>query len=406
MSYSSPNTIATVAKREIQVASRSKAIMFSLIVVIAVMLIGVFAGAWFAKKDDGNETPKLGLVGIEKEFVDAPSASANGTSKGSDSSSGVEAETVDTRDAASSKVTDGDLSAALVKTDSGYELLTEGEPDPAILSAVSAAINTHAQSEALHKVGVSPEEFAKATPSTQLETVDLKEEDSMEANGPQIVTALVGVMLMAYFIILFAANVGGRITEEKSSRVVEIILASARPMDFLAGKIIGNTIFGFLGTAVLLIIGAVAVSLSGLLGDVDFDYTVVALMLLAFCIGMLFFGSLYAAAGSMVSRTEDLQSTQAPILLFIMGMTYAPLFGISNMDSTLMQVLGWIPPFSLTVAPMNMAAGTMGLPQVLLSFLIAAITTVLVILLVARVYRNSILNNGKKMSWAKALKGA
>ena len=143
-------------------------------------------------------------------------------------------------------------------------------------------------------MGISPEEFAKATPSTQLETVDLKEEDSMEANGPQIVTALVGVMLMAYFIILFAANVGGRITEEKSSRVVEIILASARPMDFLAGKIIGNTIFGFLGTAVLLIIGAVAVSLSGLLGDVDFDYTVVALMLLAFCIGMLFFGSLYA----------------------------------------------------------------------------------------------------------------
>ena len=95
MSYSSPNTIATVAKREIQVASRSKAIMVSLGIVIAVMLIGVFVGAWFVNKDDGNETPKLGLVGIEKEFVDAPSASANGTSKGSDSSSGVEAETVD-----------------------------------------------------------------------------------------------------------------------------------------------------------------------------------------------------------------------------------------------------------------------------------------------------------------------
>lgn len=406
MSYSSPNTIATVAKREIQVASRSKAIMFSLIVVIAVMLIGVFAGAWFANKDDGNETPKLGLVGIEKEFIDAAPASTEGASEGTEGSGGVEAETVGSRDEASSKVTDEDLDAALVKTDSGYELLAEGKPDPVILSTVSAAINAHAQSEALNKVGVSPEEFADATPSVQLETVDLKADDAMEANGPQIVTAMVGVMLMAYFIILFAANVGGRITEEKSSRVVEIILASARPMDFLAGKIIGNTVFGFIGTAIILVIGAVAVSVSGLLGDVDFDYTVVALMLLAFCIGMLFFGSLYAAAGSLVSRTEDLQSTQAPILLFIMGMTYAPLFGLSNMESTFMQVLGWVPPFSLTVAPMNMAAGTMSLPQVLLSFLIATIATVLVILLVARVYRNSILNNGKKMSWAKALKGA
>lgn len=406
MSYSSPNTIATVAKREIQVAARSKAIMFSLIIIVAVMLIGVFVGAWFVNKDDGNEAPKLGLVGVEKEFIDAPSTSTGNAPEGTEGSTGVEAETVTSRDEASSKVSDEDLDAALVKTDSGYELLAEGEPDPAILSTVSAAINAHAQSEALNKVGVSPEEFADATPSVQLETVDLKADDAMEANGPQIVTAMVGVMLMAYFIILFAANVGGRITEEKSSRVVEIILASARPMDFLAGKIIGNTIFGFIGTAIILVIGAVAVSVSGLLGDVDFDYTVVALMLLAFCIGMLFFGSLYAAAGSLVSRTEDLQSTQAPILLFIMGMTYAPLFGLSNMESTFMQVLGWVPPFSLTVAPMNMAAGTMNLPQVLLSFLVAAITTVLVILLVARVYRNSILNNGKKMSWAKALKGA
>ena len=265
MSYSSPNTIATVAKREIQVASRSKAIMFSMIVVIAVMLIGVFAGAWFVNKDDGNETPKLGLVGVEKEFIDAASASTGDAPEGTDGSSGVEAETVASRDEASSKVTDEDLDAALVKTDSGYELLAEGKPDPAILSTVSAAINAHAQSEALNKVGVSPEEFAKATPSTQLETVDLEADDAIEANGPQIFTALVGVMLMAYFIILFAANVGGRITEEKSSRVVEIILASARPMDFLAGKIIGNTIFGFIGAAILLTIGAVAVSVLSLI---------------------------------------------------------------------------------------------------------------------------------------------
>ena len=406
MSYSSPNTIATVAKREIQVASRSKAIMLSLGIVAVVMLVGIFVTAWLTGKDDDNGKAQLGLVGIEKEFIDAPSASTAKDSDGADGSSGVEPQVLDSRDDASAAVKDEALDAALVKTDSGYELLSNGDPDPAILNTATAAINANAQAEALDKVGVSPEEFAKATPSVQLDTVNVKQDDAMEANGPQIVTTMVGVMLMAYFIILFAANVGGRITEEKSSRVVEIILASARPMDFLAGKIIGSTIFGLIGTAVLLGIGTVGLMVSGLLGDAEFDYSVVALMLVAFFIGMLFFGSLYAGAGSLVSRTEDLQSTQGPILLFIMGMTYAPLFGISNMESTLMQVLGWVPPFSLTVAPMNLAAGTMSLPQVLLSFLIATVVTGLVIALVARVYRNSILHNGKKMTWLKALKGA
>lgn len=406
MSYSSPKTIAIVAKREVQVASRSKAIMLSLGIVAVIMVVGIVAAAWFTGKDDDNGKPQLGLVGVEKEFIDAPSSSNAEDSKGTDSPSGVDARTIDSREDASALVKDEELDAAMVKTDSGYELLSNGDPNPAILNVATTAINANAQAEALKKVGVSPEEFAKATPSVQLDTVNVKEDDAMEANGPQILTTMVGVMLMAYFIILFSANVGGRITEEKSSRVVEIILASARPMDFLAGKIIGSTLFGFIGTAVLLGIGTVALTVSGLLGDVDFDYSVVALMLVAFFIGMLFFGSLYAGAGSLVSRTEDLQSTQGPILLFIMGMTYAPLFGISNIESNFMQVLGWIPPFSLTVAPMNLAAGTMSLPEVLLSFLIAAVVTVLVIALVARVYRNSILHNGKKMTWAKALKGA
>ena len=138
----------------------------------------------------------------------------------------------------------------------------------------------------------------------------------------------------------------------------------------------------------------------------EFDYSVVPMLALGFIIGFLFFGSLYAAAGSLVSRTEDLQSTQTPILILMFGMIYAPGFGISALDSTVMQVLAWVPPFSLAVAPLQFANGSMGVGQVLGSYVVCAIATVLVLLLVARIYRNAILNNGKRMSWREAFKSA
>ncbi|MBT1122324.1 ABC transporter permease, partial [Stutzerimonas nitrititolerans] len=141
--------------------------------------------------------------------------------------------------------------------------------------------------------------------------VDISQDDSSEANIGAVVTVLIAVGLMSFFIMLFAGNIGSRVTEEKSSRVVEIILATVRPLDFLGGKLIANVILGVVSSLLILGSGAIAISATGLLKDFHLDTAVLPLMLLSFIIGLLFFGSLYAAAGSMVSRTEDLQSTQA-----------------------------------------------------------------------------------------------
>ena len=82
-----------------------------------------------------------------------------------------------------------------------------------------------------------------------------------------------------------------------------------------------------------------------------------------------------------------------------------PAFGWNNLDSTLMQVAGWLPPFSMVTAPMQYAVGNFGAAQLALSYLLFAATTAAVIWLVARIYRGAILNNGKKMTWRAALKG-
>lgn len=420
--YSSANTIKTVAGREIAVLLRSKGIVITLILALVVTVGGVFVANYFMNKDDG-EQPVLVVSGVATEpFEQINQAFTEANNEGAMEGAGpiagvgfggtneIKIESADSPDAAKQKVSDGDADAALVTSGEGkdttYELIADGQPDTSIAAIVSAALGANAQAEALQAVGVDPAEFAQAMPPTSFSTVDISNEDPSEANIGAVLTVMIAVSLMAFFIILFAANIGGRVTEEKSSRVVELLLASVRPMDFLAGKLVGNALLGLVATSVILGAGAISVAVTGLLDGFTLDYTVVPLMLLSFLIGLLFFGSLYAAAGSMVSRTEDLQSTQSPIMMLIMAMIYAPIFGWSALDSTIMQVLTWIPPFSLTIAPLQLAAGNMSLLEVLAAFSLAVVVTIGALALVAKIYRNAILHNGSKLTWAKALKGS
>ncbi|TYR16479.1 ABC transporter permease [Corynebacterium urealyticum] len=394
MSYTSSNTIRTVATREIAVAVRNKGIIFSLIITLILAIGGIGVASYFNNRED--DAPTLAVVGISaKQFNQVQDALGENVEK-------LAVADATGRDAAEAAVKE-DIDAALIKTDEGYELLSDGQPKSSVQATVAAVTSTLTQNEALDKLGINPQEFGEAMGAANVKTTDISE-DPVEEQMGAIVTVMLGMMLMTFFIMLFAGNIGGRITEEKSSRVVEIILASVRPLDFLAGKLIGNTIVGLVATAVIVLASVVALSISGLADGFEFDMSVLPMILVSFILGMLFFGSLYAAAGSMVSRTEDLQSTQMPILLFVFGMIYAPAFGFNALDSTIMQVLGWLPPFSLAVAPLQYVAGHMSLSAVLAAYGLCVVAVIAVLALVARIYRNAILHNGKKMSWIGALK--
>lgn len=394
MSYTSSNTIRTVAAREISVAMRNKGIIFSLIITLILAIGGIGVASYFNNRED--DAPTLAVVGISADqFRQVQDSLGDNVEK-------LSVADATNRDAAEAAVKE-DIDAALIKTDEGYELLSDGQPKSSVQATVAAVTGTLTQNEALDKLGINPQEFGEAMGAADVTTTDISE-DPVEEQMGAIVTVMLGMMLMTFFIMLFAGNIGGRITEEKSSRVVEIILASVRPLDFLAGKLIGNTIVGLVATAAIVLASVAALSISGLADGFEFDMSVLPMILVSFILGMLFFGSLYAAAGSMVSRTEDLQSTQMPILLFVFGMIYAPAFGFNALDSTIMQVLGWLPPFSLAVAPLQYVAGHMSLPAVLAAYGLCVVVVIAVLALVARIYRNAILHNGKKMSWIGALK--
>lgn len=390
-SYSSGQTIVTVAAREIQVVSRIKAVRISIALILILIIGGLAAANYFAGKDSGDGKASMALVGVSAASLPLDSFDVSELSD----AQGAEAAVRNGTD------------YALVY-DGSYRLLHDGAVDPAVEAQVRQAVRIKAMNDGLASLGVDPQQFAEATAAPAVEAVDLSadtgpaKDDSYFA---RLTTTLVGIGALMYLVILFAANVGGRVCEEKSSRVIEIILATVKPLDFLAGKIIGNLVFGTIASLVIVGVGLAGLKATNLGDGVTVDYSVFPLLVVMFVLGMLFFSSLYAAAGSLVSRTEDLQASQMPVMLLIFLTIYAPTFGMNALDSTAMKVFTWIPPTSMTVAPLQYAAGNISVAQLLGAWAIFIAFTVLVMVVVARIYRNAILHNGTRMSWMKALRG-
>lgn len=389
MHYSPMRTIATVAKREMAVALKTK----SMLVLIGLMLLLVIAGPLIINFFVDDETETIATVEMDK------TAFAN-----------TSLETVPAQDRAEARqlVEDGAADAALVpseQSDGGWDLLTNGAASQTISIAAQEAVSTTASAKAFETLNINPQDIAAATPSTQVHEIDLKNEKGgvTAENFADVLVVLIAAFVIMMSIVTFAGLVGGRVTEEKSSRVVEIILSSVRPVDFLAGKLIGNCLIGFVATVLIVVAGAVSVSTTGFAADFPLNWKLLGVMLLGELLGLLFFSCLYAAAGSLVRRTEDLQSTQMPVLLLVVATFYVPLFGWQHLETTWMQVMGWIPPMSTVVAPMEFAAGNMSWGELALSYLILAAVTAVIVWIVSRIYQRAILNNGSKMTWKQAL---
>ncbi|MDK8799812.1 ABC transporter permease [Corynebacterium coyleae] len=392
--YSPMHTITTTAKREVQILLLKKGVIFTLVIMLLAILGMIGFGSWMQNKGEAEAEaggPAVATVGIAEQLLD---------------DAGYDARTATDRTEAEQLVRDGDVQAALIVEGDTWEVLADGSPSTTILTGLDALSQQQARAETLSTLGISPADYEAASPQIDVVPVDINdtEGDDTAQLLTRLLTTFFALIIVMFTVITFAAQVGSRVTEEKSSRVVELILASVRPLDFLAGKLLGTVIFGFLATAVLLAVGGIGLKVSGLIDDVEIDWSVLPILLIAWLLSMLFFGGLYAAAGAMVQRTEDLQSTQMPILLLLMACVYISSFGWSNTDSTFMQVVSWIPPFSIFAAPLTYAAGDFTAIQLAGSFTLAAITTVLVVWGAARIYKRTILNNGSVTKWSQVLR--
>jgi len=255
---------------------------------------------------------------------------------------------------------------------------------------------------------------------------------------------LVFSIFIFIFILVYAAQVMRGVIEEKTSRVVEIIVSSVKPMELMMGKIIAVGLVGltqffiWIVLIFILMIGVQTFIFTDIMspdnwqgindgvaiGEIStgmetaemqnqwaivfFDYvnwpTLIIMFLLYFIGGYLLYGSLFAMIGSAVDSETDTQQLMMPVMMPLMFTYIVSVMIQGNADGATAMWLSQIPFSSPIIMLQRIAAGTVGIWEVVLSLSILTATFIMTTYLAGKIYRVGILMYGKKSTWRELFK--
>lgn len=247
----------------------------------------------------------------------------------------------------------------------------------------------------------------------QIRTVKLNDDGSESTSSTQLayIIGIVFTLAVYMFITLYGSMVMQGVSEEKTNRIVELMVSSVRPFDLMAGKIIGIGLVGLTQLilwALLTMIGVGAISaltattpdavqtLEWMAALSSFNLPLLLLSFAAFFVGgYLLYASLFAAIGSVIDHPEDAQQFMMPVMLVLVFALYAGIYSLDNPDGPLAFWCSLI-PFTSPVVMMMRLPFDVPLWQPLLSIALLYATAIGVTWLSGRIYRVGILLYGKK----------
>jgi len=317
---------------------------------------------------------------------------------------------------------------------------SEESPSLIVMEKIEARIEDKARNIKLKNSGLDPEliDALNVRINTNLETFD-GEKTSKLGGGLKLAFGGAAGYLLFMFIIIYGNMIMRSVIEEKTSRIIEVIISSVKPIQLLLGKIFGTSLAGITQFLIWIVIGGVLMAVvsavfginmsegqmaqqemmnqvsnnAAMQNEVDlviqemWNLPLVNLMImfiLFFIGGYLLYGSLYAAIGAAVDSETDTQQFMMPLLMPLMLAIYVGFFTvIENPHGTVSQVFSYIPFTSPVVMLMRIPFGV-PIWQQLLSVAILFGTFFLTVMFAAKIYRVGILMYGKKPSYKELVK--
>lgn len=309
---------------------------------------------------------------------------------------------------------------------------SEESPSLSLVNELTGALEKTLFQYNLTQKGIDKAEIDSARAKITLQMENFTGEKTSEFdNVMKIAIGGVAGYLIFMFIIIYGNMIMRSVIEEKTNRIVEIIISSVKPFQLMLGKIIGTSLAGLTQFAIWLVIGGVLFALAPSLFQVDTPTATQAMVateshseisniitalyhfpfletsgvfLLFFVGGYLLYSSLYAMVGAMVDNETDTQQFLMPILIPLMLAFYVGMFSvIEEPHGTISVVFSYIPLTSPVVMLMRIPFGVAWW-EVLISLLLLYITFFLVIKIASKIYRIGILMYGKKPTYKEVWK--
>lgn len=386
-------SIRLVAGREVRQQVRSKSFVLATGVVAALIVAAIVVPTLI---DDEDGPRRVGVV-------DALRPDQRDTVRGAGRLAGedVVLVPVDGRAAAERGLRSGDLDLAVVD---GPALVVEQPLDGAsalarLTAAVSQSLRLH---DELERAGLPPAAAVRAlrAPSLPVRSLEVPDPDKEENSG----IAFVGSLLLYGLLLTYGTWIVNSIVQEKSSRVVEVLLAAVRPVDLLVGKVLGVGVVA-LGQALVFAGAALGAALA-----VGFDElpegtpVTIASALLWLVLGLGFYSFADATVASLASRQEDAQSASMPLAVVLILSYFAGAGAAQEPGSLLVRTLSFFPPTAPIVMPARASVGGVAWWEVPVAAAVLLLATYGVARLAAHVYPRVALHSGARLNLRAALR--
>lgn len=381
--------IRQVARREIVTRGRSKSFRVTTAILVLLTIVGVVGAALFGS-DDEDEAIEYDII-APTELDDALTAATP---------DGVDITITRLDDAAArTAVSDDDVDAAVIGDGT---IVYDQEPDPLLDAVITGALQRSATDQRSDELGVDT-----STLGELLEPVTVDREfidPPSDSESAETAVAFIGIFVMFFSIQIYGSQIAMVVVEEKSNRIVEVLLALVSPRDLLVGKVIGVGVLAAAQVAIPVVGLIVALSVSGFADVPVGAYASLPLLMLVFVLGFTMYGAMFALVGSLVSRQEDAQQALLPVFLPIFLGYVLAIQAVNDPDSVIATVTSVVPftaPFAL---PVVVAQGAASPVVVIGAIALLIATTVAVLALAARIYEFTLLRTGSRIPLTDALR--
>ena len=306
---------------------------------------------------------------------------------------------------------------------------------------ISRVMQKEIEDQKLMANGVDPEivSAVKTDVNLSIMRMDEKGNEKETFTKVQFTLGIALAMLVYMFIIFFGGQVMQGVAEEKTNRIIEVIVSSVKPFQLMMGKIIGVSLVALTQFVLWIVLtGALYLGFSAFMGlsnpemlssgtvmtqqisnenvmnnesvqsilqivhSIDFG-TIIATFLIFFILGYLLYATLYAAIGSLVDNNTDAQQFTLPVTVPLIVAIISSFYIVNNPDSSLSVWLSMI-PFPSPISMMVRIPFGVPIWQIVLSIVLLAGTFVLMTWVAAKIYRTGILMYGKKLSYKEIFK--
>lgn len=373
--------------------TRVKSFGYWALVLGPIIIIGLFiGGTWAADKFSGNSVPRVSIVSNIKMYK-AIETSQHNDMKFTYSKDIKQAK---------NELTKKKIDAYIISDAKGYSVVNRKDGDTVPKNKLESLISNYQIIENAHHIGISEINLEKvlSSPTFSYKTVGIKDEKSTLANS--VISGILSIIVFV-FLTSYVGIIANEIANEKSSRIMEILLATSSPNIQFFGKLLGVSLLAFTHALLYVSLGLIA-SLFKLnikifdinllkLSNINIYFVIESVLVVL--VGIMIYMTLTAIVAAMINDMSQVQQAVAPIS-YISFIGYILAFMVNSYpDGTLMKVLSYTPLISQSLMPARMSIGYANYMNGFVALIIELFALIILSILGSKIYKQNVLSYGE-----------